>query len=135
MSPRPAHPFACLVALALICACSNQGEGEICDPDAGNGGNDDCQSGLVCNTGLPGGVGPRCCPSDLMTAKTAVCSVTHQGVTANPAPPEGGPQEAEAPPVDAATEAAVDAQADGAEEPAPEAAAEAGTDAAEGSGD
>lgn len=136
MRSRSAFPFSSLVVslvLLVIYACSNQGEGEICDIDAGNAGNDDCQSGLVC-TSLSGVLGARCCPSDLTTAKTAVCSVSH-GASANPAPPDsGGEEDAEASAGETSTAAdAPAAPADAPEEPmldaAPEVSADVGADA------
>jgi hypothetical protein len=139
MLPRPALQLTCfagLVALAIVCACSNQGEGEICDPDAGNAGNNDCQSGLVCTKStLPGVEGFRCCPSDLTTAKTAVCSISHGVADASPAPPDGGPEPDAGTvdaPIDAPVEATTDSSVDSPEESLPE-AAEVGTAATDAS--
>lgn len=45
------------VVLAMVTACSKQGEGERCDARAA--GNADCESGLICDTQLN-----RCCPPE-----------------------------------------------------------------------
>jgi hypothetical protein len=138
MRTRSAFRFTSVcVSLALVfaTACSNQGEGEICDIDAGDAGDDDCQSGLVC-TSLSGVVGPRCCPSDLNQAKTAVCAINHQAVTANPAPPDGAAEATEASPgdgamagpSDATPDATPDAPADAPGASIPDAAGEASAD-------
>ncbi|MGO9836065.1 MAG: hypothetical protein ACLP1X_17825 [Polyangiaceae bacterium] len=127
--------------MAIVCACSNQGEGEICDPDAGNAGNNDCQSGLVCTKStLPGVEGFRCCPSDLTTAKTAVCSISHGVADASPAPPDGGPEpeaaSVDAPidvPTEVAKEATTDSPVDSPEDSLPEAAADVGAAATDAS--
>jgi hypothetical protein len=139
MLSRPAlqlTSFAGLVALAIVCACSNQGEGEICDPDAGNAGNNDCQSGLVCTKStLPGVAGFRCCPSDLTTATTAVCSISHGVADASPSPPDSGPEPDDASasvdspidaPAEATREATTDAPVDSPAEALPEAATDVG---------
>jgi hypothetical protein len=80
--------FPLLSALAFG-ACSNESEGEPCDPRAGNSGNDDCQSPLVCTTGLTNANGARCCPQDRANAKTPECalsSATFDGES--PQPPD-----------------------------------------------
>jgi hypothetical protein len=68
--------FLLCSSLAVVAsgACSDQGEGEICNHNANNNGNDDCQAGLTCQSrqGIPG---DRCCPPDLTQATTAVCSL------------------------------------------------------------
>jgi len=117
MTPRSALPFACLVALALAVGCSNQGEGEVCDVNAGNAGNDDCQSGLVCTPGIvPGERSGRCCPAPPLVATTTVCAVNHlAGNDASPAvPPDAGEGGADVGPIDAPMEGATDAPAESA---------------------
>ena len=53
--------LSCLVGGALFAACSNQAEGQRCDPRFGN---DDCQDGLVCKRASElGGVYDICCPA------------------------------------------------------------------------
>jgi hypothetical protein len=82
-----------LAVSALVLACNGQGEGEVCDKNAGNSGNDDCASGLVCtpNTQLAAGtVGARCCPVDVSKATTTVCQGTIGVLDASSAPPDGG---------------------------------------------
>jgi hypothetical protein len=93
-------------AASIVAACSNQGEGEVCDRRAGNNGNDDCQSGLVCVTTL---VPARCCPPDRSTATTPACALGTPGIgDASSAPPDGAP-----PMSDAAGDAPADAGAPG----------------------
>jgi len=83
--------LASLGALVAASACSNQGEGEYCDPNAGNNGNDDCQDGLVCKT-APGVVGvnaSRCCPLDPSLAKTSACQEMAGSFDASQESPDG----------------------------------------------
>jgi hypothetical protein len=75
------------LAMAALGACSSQGEGELCNPNAGHTGADDCQNGLVCVTSAAYSLG-RCCPQDRGAATTAVCSLNSGGLDANPAPPD-----------------------------------------------
>jgi hypothetical protein len=105
-----------------------------CDPNAGDSrgtgyrGSDDCQSPLVCKTGLPNAQGARCCPVDQSQATTPECSLgANVNDAANPTPPEtstgDGPTTSDGPAGDAS-------KTDG---PAPEGAAEAGPgDASDG---
>ncbi|MDP9002029.1 MAG: hypothetical protein M3O46_18200, partial [Myxococcota bacterium] len=74
------------IAFAVVSACSGQGEGELCNTKAGNSGNDDCSSGLVCTTSPTYALG-RCCPQDRTKATTTVCSSNNAGGDASPAPP------------------------------------------------
>jgi hypothetical protein len=77
----PALPALLLLALVAsmtaAVACSNQGEGEVCDQ---NNGSNDCQDGLVCESapGITGATGLvnvfRCCPPSTTLATTAACS-------------------------------------------------------------
>jgi hypothetical protein len=96
-------------AAAAFAACNGESEGMPCDPAAGNSGNDDCQSPLICKPGLPNAQGPRCCPQDLSQATTPECSL---GANANDAarpepPPEAssgdGPSTDDGPAGDAPT--------------------------------
>jgi hypothetical protein len=75
------------VVLAAMGACSGQGEGQVCDQRAGNSGNDDCASGLVCST--QHGTPARCCPPSGTPATTPECSTTPGTGDASPAPPDG----------------------------------------------
>jgi len=76
-----AFRFAAVAAVivfgaASVAACSNQGEGERCSQLAQNGGNDDCQDGLVCTSSTDLGTGSDiCCPQDRTQATTAVCAI------------------------------------------------------------
>jgi hypothetical protein len=83
--------LASLGALVASSACSNQSEGEFCDPNAGNNGSDDCQDGLVCKT-APGVVGvnaSRCCPMDPTIAKTSACQEMAGNFDAGHESPDG----------------------------------------------
>jgi hypothetical protein len=77
------------VLLSAMGACSNQGEGRVCDFRAPNNGNDDCQSPLVCTQNIPGVNGSRCCPVDRSTSTVPECAGTPSLADANPAPPDG----------------------------------------------
>ena len=78
-----------LVTMAALGACAGQGEGQLCNPKAGNSGNDDCQSGLTCQSRpmivmSPYGI---CCQPNGQSTTTA-CSVNGTSITdASPAPP------------------------------------------------
>lgn len=79
------------VGLATVAACANQPEGERCDQNAANGGNDDCKDGLACTSKTDLGTNSDiCCPLDRTTATTAVCAVKHAPVGGNPGPPDSG---------------------------------------------
>jgi hypothetical protein len=108
-----------LVTLSLAAlvpaACSSEGQGQPCDPHAGNSGNDDCQSGLVCTQVSAGGT--RCCPQDRTTATAPECVLSSTTTdAANPTPPdsastvEAGPEAAP----EASTESGADATGDAA---------------------
>jgi hypothetical protein len=123
-------PFA---AALVFAACSNQGEGEICDRDASNGGNDDCQSGLVCGPSPnPNIHGFRCCPPAGTAATTVECSQPIQPIEAGTAAPDAASDApAVAPPAadggdDGGASADAASPADGAAIDAP--AADAGAD-------
>lgn len=76
-------PFIAILAFA---SCSNETEGQPCDMRAGNSGDDDCASGLVCTS--VGAQSDLCCPSDRTTAKTPACALSSSSSdAANPAPP------------------------------------------------
>lgn len=134
MRRRPILFFALTVPVfvvgILIAACSDEAEGQPCDPRAGNGGNDDCQSNLVCTTtGVPS---PRCCPQDRSQATTPECALPTSGVDANPNPPDvkTGDTSSQDSPAEAKVEAAADAPTEGASDAPAESAAEGGGDAA-----
>jgi hypothetical protein len=78
-----------LVVSAIVGACMQQGEGDVCSPFAGNNGNADCQDGYVCTPpGLlaSGTMGYRCCPGDLALG-TGVCALGQSMIPENPANP------------------------------------------------
>jgi hypothetical protein len=109
--------FLVPVLFVALLACNGEGQGQPCDPNAGNGGNDDCQSPLVCTTNPnPYTTGSRCCPADLSQSTTfeccpaggaAGCTVAGLGPDANPAPPDTG-----TPDTGSAAEAGKDATVD-----------------------
>jgi hypothetical protein len=101
------------LAFTVLSACSGQGEGQLCSPNAGNQGNDDCQSGLVCVVAPATYTLGRCCPQDRSKATTAVCSANSGGLDASPAPPDAS-SEQQPPPPDAGTDAPAESTAEGA---------------------
>jgi hypothetical protein len=130
MRPRFALVLAPLLAVAFaLASCSGETEGQPCDPAAGNSGNDDCASGLVCTT-VSAAEGSRCCPADRTTAKSPDCALsTTTEQDANPEPPDTSTADTTAPETggEAAAEAGHDGGASG--EAAVEASAgEAGAD-------
>ena len=146
---RPRSAFVLFVALALalaavaLGACSSQGEGEVCDPKAGNFGSDDCQSGLVCTSNLyPGTNGFRCCPPPGTPATTLTCSGAQPGLDASTSPPDaaasgaeaGGDSAVDAPaeggPADSSSDAAGDAMPDATSGAPADGGADSGADAA-----
>jgi hypothetical protein len=72
-------------------ACSNQGEGDRCDQNDDNGGDDDCQYPLRCTakSALNNALTDICCPGDRTQATTTVCSL-HAGTADAAAPVDGG---------------------------------------------
>lgn len=125
--------FASLLAASLVVStlavfampgCSNQGEGERCDP---NNNNDDCASGLTCQT-IAGQPSPLCCPPAPQQPTVAECF-------AGQAPlPEAGSEASTQP--EASTDAAPEASADAADDTtadveSADAADDASSDAAE----
>ena len=76
-SPMRLRFAVCLVpflAILAFASCSNETEGQPCDMRAGNSGDDDCASGLVCTS--VGAQSDLCCPSDRTTAKTPACALS-----------------------------------------------------------
>jgi hypothetical protein len=85
--------FAPLAAMAIpfFGACSNEGEGQPCDPLAGGNpaGSNDCSSPLQCTLPPnPAITGHRCCPADLSTSTTIECSRVTGALDASAAPSE-----------------------------------------------
>lgn len=79
------------VVVLPTAGCANQPEGERCDQNAANGGNDDCNDGFACTSKTDlGSNSDICCPLDRTTATTAVCAVKHAPVGGNPGPPDSG---------------------------------------------
>jgi len=117
MRVRSALLFApCLVVVGLLAACDRQGEGQVCDPRAANNGNDDCQSGLACQT-IPGAANATCCPPNLAQATVAACGANHTLLDANTAPPDSA-QAAEGGGADISLETSLEAASDAATEAA-----------------
>jgi hypothetical protein len=120
-----------IAAGLVVAACSDEGEGQPCDPRAGNNGSDDCQSGLTCQL-IENTQGNRCCPPDRSQATTPECALPSGGVDASPAPPDVRTTETSSQdsPGEAKGEAAADAPAEGSSDAPAESAAEGGGDAA-----
>lgn len=67
---------ATLFAIVQTGACTNYGDGERCNSKGQNNGNDDCQPGLACTTGLQRSdpTGPDlCCPPDRSVSMSTLC--------------------------------------------------------------
>ena len=120
-----------LAAGLVVAACSDEGEGQPCDSQAGNNGNDDCQSGLTCQQ-IENTQGFRCCPPDRSQATTPECALPSGGVDASPAAPDvrTGEASSQDSPGEAQGEAAADAPPEGSSDAPAESAAEGGGDAA-----
>jgi hypothetical protein len=73
-------PFAALLTFG---ACNANSEGQPCDPNAGNHGNDDCQAPLVCTPAIF-----RCCPVDRTQSTTPECAQSSSTSDASSAPPD-----------------------------------------------
>jgi hypothetical protein len=93
----------CLLGAGLLAvACSNNGEGERCELNSSNSGNDDCQDGLVC-TQVPGARSALCCPADRSKSSSAECrGGANVGDAAQPTPVDAG-STSDAAPTDAST--------------------------------
>jgi hypothetical protein len=109
--------LAAVATLFVALACSNQGEGEVCDI---NNGNNDCQSNLVCARapGVNEQSTPnvfRCCPPEGQPGTVPACQVP-LGFDAGMVPPDAEGE------VEAGPDATVP-------DAGPEAASEASTDA------
>jgi hypothetical protein len=99
---------AALAAFGVVTACSNQGEGEVCDIAVGSS---DCQDGLTCirspDMNIAGSPHPyRCCPSG--TSTVAGCAAV---ITPNTTPEggSGGSSDGATPEVDGGDAATPDA--------------------------
>ena len=83
-----------LAAIGIVTACSNQGEGEVCNIANGS---DDCQTdqGLACYDyrQLNNVTSDRCCPSDRSKATHPACvtPITISGAGDAAAPADTGP--------------------------------------------
>lgn len=75
-------------ATVFLAACQGQGEGALCNQQAGNNGNDDCQSGLTCQSRPATVMNPfgLCCPPNGPSSSSA-CSTNTTSIDANPEPP------------------------------------------------
>jgi hypothetical protein len=120
-----------LAAGLVVVACSDESEGQPCSHQAGNNGDDDCQSGLTCQD-LIGVQGPRCCPPNRSQATTPECTLPSGVIDASPAPPDGRTTETSTQdsPGEAQGEASTDAPAEGMASDAPAETAAEGGDAA-----
>ena len=131
--------FAFAASVAASLACSNQGEGEFCNP---NNGNNDCQGGLTCvpAPGLSDTLTnrDRCCPVLPAQPTTSACALNTtavidaatevpDGTVVSPGPDAeaGSPSEASVP--DATGDVVLDSPADVVA--VPDASHEAGADA------
>jgi hypothetical protein len=123
--------FAFAVGTLAVAACSNQGEGERCDQNASNGGNDDCQDGLQCTShSILGTNSDICCPPDRTQATTAACAIKNTPITEAGIPGEGGTTPDSSTP-DSSTPDSSTPDSSTPDAPA-EAASEGGTDAGAG---
>lgn len=99
--------FRSLVVLAAACllACSQQAEGDRCDP---LNGDDDCESGLTCQAiegrGADGRPLNLCCPADPRLITESACIPGQPSVDAGSGAPDAA--------ADSGDEDAADAQAD-----------------------
>jgi hypothetical protein len=138
---HPAFALSGHLAVAVLAAavfavaaagCSNQGEGDFCDPDAGITGGD-CADGLQCVNapGLPSSTTAvsrsRCCPIT-GTPTTAVCSANSGAIGSPTESPDAAVVSSDAM-VDAPDESSV-AESGAAEASVPESDGSAGLDAA-----
>jgi len=130
MRPRFAFLLLPLLAAFLFVACQGESEGQPCDTNAGNAGNDDCQPPLVCTTGLANANSPRCCPQNRANATTPECALASSslGDASNPTPPEGGADTST--PEGGSAEAAADGPVESTTEAGPETGS--GGDASDG---
>jgi hypothetical protein len=115
---------ALLVTLGLMgaVACSNQGEGERCDP---NNDNEDCASGLTCQK-IEGQSSPLCCPPAPQPASVSAC------IPGQPLQPDASTTSDAATsdaPVDVSEDASQDVADDVTEDVAPDATEDAAQDA------
>jgi hypothetical protein len=101
-----------VAATVVTGGCDGQGEGQLCNPKAGNGGNNDCQSGLTCQSRPAIVMAPYglCCEPNGQST-TSACSQNGLSGNANPAPPDGSS------PADAPFEGAAADVVDGSDAP------------------
>lgn len=117
-----------LAAVLGQASCSNQGEGERCNILGDNGGNDDCQVGLVCKpkAQLNGAQDDLCCP--LTGPATVVACQAPGGGNVIPVPAEGGADVGT--PDASVAETSTDAATDAASDATTDSASDAATDGA-----
>ena len=117
--------FASLLGGALFVACSNQAEGERCDPRFAN---EDCRDGLICKRATElGGLYDLCCPATGANVVECRRSISTDG---------GDPPAPDAATSDAATDAKLDAPFDsGSADAGNDATSDAPTDAPGGGSD
>ncbi|MBX3227146.1 MAG: hypothetical protein KIT84_35580 [Labilithrix sp.] len=100
--------FLAVAIIAAFAACSNQGEGEVCNIENDNA---DCKTdeGLVCYpfNQLNNVSSDRCCPADRSRATHPACvtAIAVGGITDAQAPADTGPAPSETPDGGAETDA------------------------------
>jgi hypothetical protein len=109
-----------VLGLTGVMACSNQGEGERCDPDNKN---EDCASGLTCQK-IQGQESPLCCPPPPNPATVSAC------IPGQLLQPDSGPGSDAAPDVksDVSEDVTEDVQEEASTETGPDASEEASTE-------
>lgn len=122
-----------LAVLLGQASCSNQSEGERCNTLGDNGGNDDCQVGLVCKpkSQLNGAQDDLCCP--LTGTPTVAACQAPGGGTVVPVPAEAGPTPDASSP-DASSPDASTPDASSPDASSPDATSDASADAADDGG-
>lgn len=101
--------------IAIVAACSNQGEGERCEFENGN---DDCKTdeGLVCyQANQLNADSDRCCPADRSRSTHPVCKTTTDIETDAQTPADTGPAPITPDATPADPDAAPDAEPDAAD--------------------
>ena len=116
--------LASMVAVVAMPGCANQGEGERCDV---NNNNDDCASGLTCQT-IPGQPTTLCCPQPPAQPTVPQCFAGQAVVPDAGADATTDAAQDSAEPDAASDDAAKDATEEPSADAAEEAAADAGAD-------
>ena len=125
---RFAFLVAPLLAALAFTACSKENEGQPCDHNAGNSGNDDCADSLTCQLVSSTNSDYRCCPPNRSQASSSECAISSAVADASPAPPDASTIETSTP--DSSTPETSTSEASTAETSTTDAPAEASRDAA-----